>query len=141
MKTTKIISVFALLLILGSCMTMKKSTDSAIYGNTWELEYLSGPRIAFAGLYPDKKPTITFNEATKKVEGNNSCNGYSAEYVMTGNQISFKDPGMTTMMFCGEGEKFFLNTMKKVNSYKIDAEGKLNLLTGDVPMMRFKKVN
>lgn len=141
MKTTTMISLFALLLSLGSCMSMKNGSNKALYENTWELEYLSGPRIAFDGLYPDKKPTIAFNEATKKVEGNNSCNGYSAEYLMNGNQISFKDPGMTTMMFCGKGETFFLNTMKKVNSYKIDADGKLNLLTGDVPMMRFKKVN
>lgn len=139
MKTSKIISVFALLLLLGSCMSMSKTSNAALYENTWELEYLSGPRIAFNGLYPDKKPTITFNETTKQVVGNNSCNGYSAEYVMTGNQISFKDPGISTMMFCGEGEKFFLSSMKKVNSYQIDADGKLNLLTGDVPMMRFKK--
>ena len=122
-------------------MSMSKNSNAALYENTWELEYLSGPRIAFSGLYPDKKPTITFNETTKQVVGNNSCNGYSAEYVMTGNQISFKDSGISTMMFCGEGEKFFLSTMKKVNSYQIDADGKLNLLTGDVPMMRFKKVN
>lgn len=60
---------------------------------------------------------------------------------MNGKQISFGDPGMTTMMFCGEGEKFFLNTMKKVTTYKIDADGKLNLMIGDVPMMRFKKIN
>lgn len=141
MKTTKIISLLLLVFILGSCMPMKNSTNKILFDNTWELEYLSGPRIAFGGLYPDKKPTITFNEVTKKVTGNNSCNGYNADYVMTGNQISFKEAGPTTMMYCGEGESFFLNTMKKVNAYKIDDEGKLNLMIGDVPMMRFKKSN
>jgi len=45
------------------------------------------------------------------------------------------------MMYCGEGEKFFVNTIKKVNRYKIDADGKLNLMMDDVPMMRFIKIN
>ena len=30
--------------------------------------------------------------------------------------------------------------MKKIDGYSVK-EGKLNLLVGDVPMMRFKKVN
>jgi hypothetical protein len=43
------------------------------------------------------------------------------------------------MMFCGNGEQEFLSTIKKIDGYNIDAEGKLNLMLGDVPMMRFKK--
>lgn len=66
MKTTRIISVLAFLLLLGSCMSMGNGNNTALSGNNWELEYLSGPRIAFNGLYPDKKPTITFNATTKK---------------------------------------------------------------------------
>ena len=108
---------------------------------SWELEYLSGPRIAFQGLFPDKKPWITFNQTTRKVEGNSSCNGYAAKYTSEGNHISFGEPDPTTMMYCGEGENFFLNTMKKVNQYTIDADGKLNLMMDEVPMMRFKKTN
>lgn len=115
-------------------------TNDGLYNTLWELDYLSGPRIAFEGLYPDKKPKITFNKTTNKVEGNNSCNGYSADYILNGNEISFGEPGPTTMMFCGEGEKFFLTTIKKVNTYTIDSDGKLNLMIGDVPMMRFKKI-
>ncbi|MCX2681672.1 META domain-containing protein [Galbibacter sp. EGI 63066] len=139
MKTTKTLSLFIFAMIIGSCSSTKKMTDDALFNTTWELEHLSGPRIAFSGLYPDKKPKITFNKATNKVEGNNSCNGYSADYTLNGDGISFGEPGPTTMMFCGEGEKFFLNTIKKVNKYKIDSEGKLNLMIDDVPMMRFKK--
>lgn len=127
-----------LVLFLASCSTTKKKTSEQLYNTTWELEYLSGPRISFDGLYPDKKPQIEFNKATQKAEGHNSCNGYSADYTLDGNTISFGEPGPTTMMFCGEGEKFFLNTIKKVNTYKIDEDGKLNLMIDDVPMMRFK---
>lgn len=66
-------------LIFSSCATSKTADNTNISGKTWELEYLSGPRIAFAGLYPDKKPQITFSDSTKRVEGTNSCNGYSAD--------------------------------------------------------------
>ncbi len=115
-------------------------TNESLFTANWGLEYLSGPRIAFDGLYPDKKPQISFNKATRKVEGNNSCNGYSAAYTLVNDDLSFGDPDPTTMMYCGEGEKFFLSTMKKINKYKIDGDGKLNLMIGEVPMMRFKKM-
>ena len=60
---------------------------------------------------------------------------------MDGTSLSFGDPGPTTMMYCGEGEKQFLNMMNKINAYGFDADGKLLLKLNDVPMMRFKKVN
>jgi len=139
MNTIKILSLFIFTLIIGSCSSTKKVATDDLFNTTWELEYLSGPRIAFDGLYPDKRPKITFNKTTNRVEGNNSCNGYSADYTLNGDGISFGEPGPTTMMYCGEGETFFLNTIKKVNKYKIDDDGKLNLMIDDVPMMRFKK--
>lgn len=141
MKITKILTLFFIALIVSSCAVKKGVSTTSLTGAMWELEYLSGPRIAFEGLYPDKKPQITFNEETKKAEGTNSCNGYSADFRIMDGNISFGEPGMTTMMYCGEGEGFFLSTIKKVNKYKIDENGKLNLMIGDVPMMRFKKIN
>lgn len=140
MKITKILALFFIALIVSSCAVKNESSNNSFSDAMWELEYLSGPRIAFEGLYPDKKPQITFNEETKKAEGTNSCNGYSADYKIMADGISFGEPGMTTMMYCGEGEGFFLSTIKKVNKYKIDENGKLNLMIDDVPMMRFKKV-
>lgn len=139
MKTFKILSLFIITTVISSCSSTKNIANENLFNTTWELEYLSGPRIAFSGLYPDKKPKITFNKATNKVTGNNSCNGYSTDYTLKDTAISFGEPGPTTMMFCGEGEKFFLNTIRKVNGYKIDKEGKLNLMIDDVPAMRFKK--
>ena len=140
MNTKKMFSLLFLTIIIGACSSTKKTTDENLFNTTWELDYLSGPRIAFDGLYPDKKPTVTFDKATNTVQGNNSCNGYSASYTLNGNQISFGDPGPSTMMFCGEGETFFLSTMKKINNYKMDSDGKLNLMMGEVSMMRFKKI-
>jgi len=140
MKIFKILTFLMLITVLVSCSSTPKTTNENIYGKTWELEFLSGPRIAFDGLFPNKKPKIAFNKDTQKVEGNDSCNGYSAGYTLNGDAISFGEPGMTTMMYCGEGETFFLNTMKKINKYHIDENGKLNLMIDNIPMMRFKEV-
>lgn len=137
-KTALLITICTFIMI--SCATKKNVDNNQLYNSNWELEYISGPRIAFNALYPNKKPKITFDKTTKKVTGNNSCNGYSADYVLTDNSISFGEPGPSTMMFCGEGEKVFLNMIKKINKYSFDKDGKLNLLIGNVPMMRFKKV-
>jgi heat shock protein HslJ len=130
-----------LALFMSACSTVKNTKPKDSLSNvTWELEYISGPRIAFEGLYPNKKPQITFNTTTNEVSGTSSCNGYSAKYTSNGKTISFGEPGPTTMMFCeGGGEKTFLQTIKKVDNYSIDTDGKLNLNVGEVPMMRFKK--
>ena len=139
MKITKIISILILAVITVSCSSTKKNMDDSLYNATWELEYISGPKIAFSGLYPDKKPKITFDKASNKVDGTASCNGYSAEYTLSGNNISFGEPGPATKMYCGEGEKIFLNSLQKVNKFKIDRDGKLNLMMGDISILRFKK--
>ncbi|MFN3138493.1 MAG: META domain-containing protein [Allomuricauda sp.] len=136
---TSIILLFSAILLAASCGSAK-SDEEALYGPTWELEYISGPRIAFDGLFPNKKPQITFNKETGKVRGTDSCNGYTADFEIAESTIAFGDPGPTTMMFCGGSERQFLQMMKKIDGYSVE-EGKLNLLVGEVPMMRFKKVN
>ncbi|UOR30065.1 META domain-containing protein [Flavobacteriaceae bacterium GSB9] len=83
---------------------------------------------------------MTFNETSKNVAGNNSCNAYSAPFKLEGETVSFGEPRITTMMYCGEGEKVFLNTMKKINKYSFDDYGKLNLMVDDIPMMWFHKI-
>ena len=142
MKKYTISVISVLTLLITSCTASKEAKNTEnIYDTTWELEYISGPRIAFEGLYPNKKPQITFDQKETKVYGNNGCNGYRAPYTLNGKSLTFGEPGPATMMFCeGGGEQQFLQQMKKTTSYTIDKDGKLNLIQGDVPMMRFKKV-
>lgn len=135
----KKITLLCLLFVFITACNSSKSSTEALYDTQWELEYLSGPKIAFQALFPDKKPHITFNKETQQVQGNNGCNGYSASVTVDGNSISFGEAGPSTLMYCGEGETHFKNAIKKVNAYKIDEEGKLHLLLDDVTMMRFKK--
>lgn len=142
MKNYVLLFVSVLALSFNSCTTMKDTTKTAhLYDTSWELEYISGPRIAFEGLFPDKKPLIKFNKATSDASGNAGCNGFHAPYTLKGTSITFGDQGATTMMYCeGGGEQVFLQTIKKINTYSIDKDGKLNLLIDNIPMMRFKKV-
>ncbi|MCD0470458.1 META domain-containing protein [Flavobacterium sp. JAS] len=142
MKNYILLFVAVLALSFNSCCTTKGTANaSALYNTSWELEYISGPRIAFGGLFPDKKPFIKFDQSKNEVSGNAGCNGYSAPYTLKGNSLTFGEQGPTTMMYCeGGGEQTFTQTIRTIDSYSIDKDGKLNLLVKDVPMMRFKKV-
>lgn len=133
------IPIFLFLMALAENCNDTNSGEAALYGPTWELEYITGARIAFQGLYPNNKPRLSFDQETKRVTGTDSCNGYSADFVVEGNTLSFGEPGPTTMMFCGGSERQFLEMMKKVDGFAL-TDGKLNLLMGELPVMRFKKI-
>lgn len=114
------------------------SQDASLIG-TWELNYISGKRIAFEGLYSNKKPQLTFTDSKTEVVGNTSCNSFSSKLVLDGNKINIADPTAMTMMACeGEGEKSFLDMLKKVNKYALSGTT-LTFLTDDIAVMRFEK--
>ena len=127
--------------VLISCKCTKNNSVSKLDG-TWELNYISGPRIAFEGLYQNKKPTIVFDSKESRVSGNSSCNSYTGKLMVDGNKIDFTQPMVMTKMACmdGQGEQTFMSTLEKITSYDITDDGKtLNLMSGDVAMMRFTK--
>ena len=141
-----IVLTFALLcLTLTSCNSIKSTSKTAQnLEGTWQLTYITGPRITFDGLYPDKKPTINFDLKEKKVAGNNSCNQYFGALLLDGNKINFKDAkmGMTMMACPGTGEATYTKTLEKIDSYSISEDGKtLSFNTGENTMMRFEKLN
>ena len=119
------------------CGSKPQSHTAALFGTQWELEYLSGPRIAFEALFPDKKPVLTFEQDTGLVAGNSGCNGYIAPFERNGDAIKFGEPGPSTLMYCGDGENFFRSTLQQIDAWTVDADGKLTLLFGEVPLMRF----
>ena len=109
-------------------------------GGTWELNYISGPRIAFNGLYPGKKPTIKFDIAEKRFSGNTSCNSFSGQLVADDAAVNFTKPFMMTKMACpGEGEATFVEMLKKASTYSITSDSTLNFMMGDIAIMRFSK--
>ena len=133
--------LFFLSTILISCKCKKVDSVSNLEGN-WELNYISGPRIAFDGLYPTKKPTINFDLKENHISGNSSCNSFNGKLVLDGNKIDFTQPMAMTKMMCqdGQGEQVFMSTLQKITSYDVTDDGKtLNLISGDIAMMRFTK--
>jgi heat shock protein HslJ len=136
--------LFVAFTFFAACSNSKKTTgnmtDTAGLNGTWELNYITGPRIAFDGLYPEKKPTITFDVAAGKISGNTSCNNFNGKLNTDGNKINFNDPMAMTRMLCqGQGETTFLETLKKINSWSVTDGKTLNLMMGDLAMMRFSK--
>ena len=114
--------------------------ESTTLNGTWELNYISGPRIAFNALYPDKKPQIKFSLTENELGGNTSCNGFSSKITIDGTQISIAEPFAKTMIFCeGGGETTFLNMLKKVNRYAVSDGNTLAFIIGDVAVMRFTR--
>jgi heat shock protein HslJ len=99
-----------------------------------------GTRIAFDGLYPNKKQTIVFDLKENKIAGNYSCNQYFVGLLVDGSKINFKEAkmGMTMMACQGNGDSIYMETLQKIEAYTITDDGKtLNFLTGNVVMMRF----
>lgn len=140
----KIFTLVFFSLILLSCTASKSKNSNAasqLDGN-WELNYITGPRIAFDGLYPNKKPTVNFDTKEGRVSGNNSCNSYTGKLVVTDNKIDFTQPMAVTKMMCldNQGEQVFMNTLQKITSFDITDDGKtLNFISGDIAMMRFTR--
>jgi heat shock protein HslJ len=131
--------------LLLACNHSKKTTTSMAttskLAGTWVLNYITGPRIAFDGLYPDKKPTITFDITNNMVSGNASCNNFSGKLNADGNKISFTNAMALTKMMCIniQGETVFLEMLKKVNTWSVTDDNTLNFIMGDVAIMRFTK--
>lgn len=139
------ISLMITCIVLFSCSSSKKITEQKITNldGSWELNYITGPRIKFDALYPNKKPTIVFDTNENRVSGNNGCNSYSGELIVNDNKIDFSQPMITTKMMClsgQQGERTYMSTLPKINSYSVSSDGKtLTFISGDIAMMRFTK--
>ena len=135
-----ILSLFFFFIFFISCTTSKPAVKTTSLEGTWVLNYITGPKIAFDGLFPDKKPIITFDLKQARITGDNSCNQYFGALLMDGAKINFKDAKIVmTMMACeGNGDSDYMDTLNKIESYTITDDGKtLNFLLGNVVMMRF----
>ncbi|MBL7712627.1 MAG: META domain-containing protein [Chitinophagaceae bacterium] len=123
---------------LARFRAMEAAPGAHVLNGTWEANYVSGARIAFDGLYPRQKPTITFDLPSGKASGNSSCNNYTIAFTLDGNNIRFADPMSTEMACEGNGEATFFKTLKTVNRYDVHGTT-LNLIMGDIAVMRLEK--
>lgn len=144
--------MLALALVTTSCHTTKPAADKTVTADSkataslngnWELDLIPYPNGTFENLYPDRKPTINFNEAEATYSAYTGCNTARGKLdKKDANTISFKGDMMMTRMACqGDGEKVFLENIKKVNKYSVAADGKtLTFIQGDIALMRFHRL-
>lgn len=142
MKKITVALSLVMMILLSSCSVFKKSSSSSKanqdLSGSWVLTYITGPRIAFDGLYPDKKPTITFDLEEKRISGNTSCNSYGAGILLDKDKIKIEKP-YSTMMACeGNGESTYISTLLKVETFKVNNDT-LSFYMDDIEMMRFVK--
>lgn len=117
-----------------------KEVDEKSLSGTWELNHISGTRIAFEGLYPKKKPVITFDLDKASANGNASCNTFNLSFETKESFIKFGNPRSTMMACEGGGEDAFFKGLKTITNYSI-TDNTLNLIMGDIAVMRFQRKN
>lgn len=137
MKSLFALITLSVVLFIAGCDSSKKASSnpqSKLTGN-WELSFITGPRITFEGLYPNKKPQLTFT-GNGNVTGYTSCNAWGAAVVISNDVMKFSQ-GFSTKMFCeGAGEPTFLNMIEKVTNYSIE-NNTLLLKDGELILMKF----
>jgi len=105
---------------------------------TWEVSYVSGAEGSFEELYPDKKPSLSFNLPDSFAHGNSSCNTFRVGFSISDQAIQFKVP-VSTKMYCGgNGEAAFFKQLKSVNQYGVSGNT-LSLIKGDLVLIRLHK--
>ncbi|MFD1769652.1 META domain-containing protein [Sphingobacterium suaedae] len=105
---------------------------------TWEVDYILEPGTTFETLYPERKPTITFDSATNRVTGNSSCNNFSSSISVKGHQIKFGPAAATKMACPGNGEQVFFKNLERVTSFDMQ-ENTLTMIADDIVVMRWSK--
>lgn len=116
--------------------TETEKPGKPVLHGSWELEKVYGAKEPFNLLFPNKKPTATFDLKTYKLSGNNGCNQYNGAFTLRNGVLAIGDM-MATKMFCeGVKEQLYMTTLKMANGYRFDAEKLVLTLDGE-PVLAF----
>lgn len=105
----------------------------------WELTDIAGIKTGLANLYPRQKPNLNFDLQSGAVRGSTACNRFLCQVKIEGEKMNFGDPAMTKVACPGDGEKVFLEALKKINSFSIIDSNFLQLRADSLEMMRFSR--
>lgn len=104
-------------------MAAEDETTRDLKGTTWVLDTLVEGQTASS--MPAGAPEVTLVFDGKKVVAETQCNGYTAEYVVAGDTITFT-PGASTLMACApeimQGEKAVADALRDEVTYEIAAD-------------------
>lgn len=88
----------------------------------------------------DTKAYITFNKADGKVYGNDGCNTFSGNMILSGSNISLSD-FVSTKIACDNGrlDRTIYENLKQVNNFKF-SNGNLKLYKDSAPLMEYRLI-
>lgn len=131
---------------IAACSSMKNKTtaqaaQSATLAGSWQLDVIPNPNGTLDSLYPERKPSLSFDPVKKTFSGFTGCNTINGPLVADSNAISFKGDITMTLKACpGDGEPVFMENLKRINKFAVSRNGKeLTLIQGDVALMHFVK--
>ena len=105
---------------------------------TWKLAHISGLATDISGLYPNHRPTLTFDNETGKLYVDTGCNRMTFAFTSTGNGLRIRDEENRDHSPCpGPAEPHFLYQLKAVDSFSVSKNG-LFLYGRDLPLMHLK---
>lgn len=125
MKTHKLISLFALALVLGLAACSGAGPNTDLNGTSWALVEISGQPVV-----ADSSPTLSFEE--EQAGGSGSCNSFGGEYTLDNGKLTF-GPLVSTMMYCEdtmEQETAYLAALQSAAAYQME-DGRLLILDAD----------
>lgn len=117
------LNLIALFVISGVVLAACSGGASDSLTGTWRLVSYGSP-ASLTPAVPDVDTSITFTE-DGKVEGNVGCNGFSGDYTVEGNTITF-GPIVSTLMFCegpvGDQETTTLNVLVETVTFVMEGD-------------------
>jgi heat shock protein HslJ len=104
-------------------MAAEDQAKRDLKGTTWVLDTLVDGQTASSMAAGAPEVTLVFDD--KKVVAETHCNGYTAEYTIAGDTVTFT-PGMSTLMACApeimQGEKAVADALRDEVTYEITAD-------------------
>lgn len=135
--------MYCITFLVLSCNNTKTTTETTtmkayLIDGSWEANHIINTPKPFEEMYPNLKPSITFNSSKNQINGISVCNSFRGTFSIDGKSISIDEAMATTRKMCPNmaGEQVFLETLKKVNTYSVINKGNtLNLIMGDIAIM------
>ncbi|MBC6491177.1 hypothetical protein BC349_09050 [Flavihumibacter stibioxidans] len=120
---------------------LQSGGQNTINGN-WHMVFFHSPEFDPGVLFPEKQPYMRLDSSTLRASGSTGCNRFSGQFVAVNQQFRFAmDKMILTRMACkGPGEGIFLETIGRVNRYRLTNDT-LVFLQNDTVLIRWKKKN
>ena len=121
--------------IAASVLLHCQAQQFSITQTEWKLVSLPGETID-----QSNPPTLTFDEATKKISGFGGCNRFFGGYESTENRIKFSALG-STKMFCQDKmslEDNYFKALQEADSFRVEGST-LQLIVANRVILEFKK--